>query len=183
MGGAGCGRGEDAGAGDDMSKPSSLKSEPSAEAVCVLPAANTWSCFACVAAMATKTTLQDVVDYVGHDGSAILEGSGHPESRRGFRVAEIIQYLAEHGYQYGVIWAWIAQPVKLNVGCTLELSNIGIAGLPAIVHVKSARLPGCWHVVYWDGKRILDPHPDGPCVASIEDYEIFEFVPLLEIEE
>lgn len=145
---------------------------------------NSWSCAACCAAMITGETLEDVVEFIGHDGSEIVEESNHPQKRRSFSMHDILGYLWTKDFWLGAIWAWES---LLGDDLSAEMVTDGESHLgwqfkePALVMVKSQVLPPpCKHVVYWDGKHIWDPHIPEP--QSLSEYVILEWWPVVKFE-
>lgn len=134
--------------------------------------ADDWSCAACVAAMITGETLQDVIDFVGHDGSRQDEAEKHPDKRVGFKTYEVDQYLMSRGYSYSQAFQ-LSDPDQ--VGNDSVMGEISLSG-PLYFVVKSARLEGCTHAIYWDGENIHDPSPNAPENPKLSDYEIKEFM-------
>lgn len=65
-----------------------------------------WSCAACVVAMITGETVEDVFAFMGHDGSGYHEKSNHPDKRRGFTWLEMARYLIKHRYIFGTWAIW-----------------------------------------------------------------------------
>jgi len=127
-----------------------------------------WSCMACVAAMITGETLQDVVDFVGHDGSAVVEWSDHPDKKEGFQLYEIDQYLMSRGYSFAAELTVRdqAQIGDKSVDCEVDFS------LAMVLIAKSPSLEGCTHAMYWDGQTVFDPKPDVIGHRLLKDYEI-----------
>lgn len=147
---------------------------------------DTWSCMACVAAMITGETLQDVVDFVGHDGSAKnIKTSDHPDGYRGFSDYDIAQYLLDRGWSYGGYWYPVADKdnpifkevlrdhMKKHVDHTL-LTPWKFKDLTIILSVRSERLgKDIWHVILWHKGRIYDPNPEVDSEKrTLDDYEI-----------
>ena len=147
---------------------------------------DTWSCMACVAAMIAGEALRDVVDFVGHDGSARdIKTSDHPDGYRGFSDYDIAQYLLDRGYSYGGFSDPVTGPddpdfgqilrdhLKKNVRHTL-FTPWEFEDMTAILSVKSERLgEDIWHVILWYGDRIYDPNPEvNSEERTLVDYEI-----------
>ena len=82
---------------------------------------NNWSCYACVAAMITGETLEDVIKFVGNDGSEKVDFTNHPNGHKGFTNDEINQYLASRSFTLGVIGAEIS---GFKPNCWQSLSSI-----------------------------------------------------------
>lgn len=149
---------------------------------------DTWSCMAAVAAMIAGETLQDVYNFLGHDGSGYDEKSNHPEKRTGFRFEEVFRYLIERGITLGV-YACIGSDWHKPEGCAGEelakLEKIDLPvylSWPALVSVKSERLAGCKHVIYWDGKVAHDPNPEAPPDRPLSDYYVYGLWPVMRFE-
>lgn len=138
---------------------------------------NSWSCAACVAAMATDTTLEDVIRSIGHDGSQIKEDSIHPQKRRGFSLQEILRYMISRDLYMGIFLTPEGQKIKKNTKI-LEVS-VNIEN-PAMVTVPAFG-SGHSHVIYWDGARILDPSPSGHDNPRLESLSVVEWWPIFKI--
>jgi len=139
---------------------------------------DTWSCYACVAAMITGKPVEDVFNFLGHDGSGFDEKSSHPEKRRGISTIEIIQYLSEHRYSLGEWAVFKDHPINLAHFNSIEL-NLIIEGTKAVIIVESQRLKNCHHVIYWDGFHIFDPNPLQKDLPSLSEYKVIQFIPIL----
>lgn len=137
---------------------------------------NSWSCYACVAAMITGQTLKDVCEYVGHDGSYYKEDSTHPEKKAGFGHVEIWKYLLEYGYTVGT-YSIFQEPSNIDGYDEIQFS-IKIGECRAILQVVSKMLPNCTHIIYWDGKTIFDPSPSAEKSPSLSDYQVLKFIPV-----
>lgn len=147
-----------------------------------------YSCFACAAAMATGTELEDVYDFVGHDGSHSVEGSKHPRGKAGFTLSEIARYLLQHDLLMGMLIGPMGKDEPLDMGAIEKDGGLSIwletRGSPALLVVKPRHLaPPCVHVVYWDGECVRDPDPDMPDESKLTDYEVQEWWPLVRIED
>lgn len=139
---------------------------------------DTWSCFACVAAMITGKTVEEVYSFVGHDGSGFEDDSTHPEKRVGFGTLEIIKYLAECGYSIGT-WSVFEDGTDIS-GFTEIHFELKLEDCPAIVEVKAARLGDkCSHVIYWDGKTVFDPSPTIGDNPGFSPYKVLKYMPVL----
>lgn len=137
---------------------------------------NSWTCFPTVAAMITQKPIQDVFDFVGHDGSHLDPESLHPEKKASFNYSEILKYLAHHNY---FAWGGFSESAetfrekgKLITGFELSDSTIQY-----IVDVKSKNFNNCGHVVLYRDDQLCDPNfLTKKC--DIRDYEIEFFVPI-----
>lgn len=120
---------------------------------------NAWSCVACSFAMATKRTLEEYIDKIGHDGSEIWWADvAEPYGRRCFTVAECTNvawnvgyYVHEYrnGYEYG------HEPLRKFEPNEKELYSI----MNRREGVLLATLKGSdnSHCLAWDGAEVLDP--------------------------
>ena len=142
---------------------------------------DTYSCFACVAAMITGETVVDVFNFVGHDGSGFSEKSTHPEKCVGFGWIEMLKYLIEHRYTIGS-WAAFDDPSDISQFSEIHFEII-MNSSSAIIEVVSKRLGGgCSHVIYWNGNKIYDPSPAGKESPSFSDYGVLKFIPVIHFE-
>lgn len=135
---------------------------------------DSWSCYACVAAMACGETLQDVIDFVGHDGSAIdFSRTSHPEGRVGFSYKDIFNYMSSHGLMFGGWLGYRDGEVRLAD----EFNDM--SKFCGELVVESERLPTCVHSVFWTGSEVLDPNYCNP--RDISDYTVICVNPLTRV--
>lgn len=138
---------------------------------------NSWSCYACVAAMITGETLEDVIKEVGHDGSEKVDWSLHPEKHRGFTLEEINLYLATRFYTLGCVCADVSgQTAKITKEYSHLIINIPF-DIPAMILVKSTLFDDGHHCLYWNGKQAFDPHHDDD--VDLANYELAEWWPVI----
>jgi len=146
---------------------------------------DSWSCLACSAAMAAGKTLQDVIDFVGHDGSDWDPNSRHPEHYQGFSMLEIAKFLLDNCIMMGFYCINPEEgpiefyfPIKENSYLPVEIQM----STKALVSVQSEKMhPNVKHMVYWDGEKIYDPTKSTP--RSLSEYIVYEWWPLLICEE
>jgi hypothetical protein len=139
-----------------------------------------WSCYACVAATITGETLEDVISFVGHDGSAKVEWSKHPDKYRGFTMDEINLYLASRHYTLGVVGANVSG-MKADIVDKYERIDVQVPfSLRALILVESSLFDGITHCLYWDGKHAFDPNHVGP--VELKNYELLEWWPVIKFE-
>lgn len=149
-----------------------------------------WSCIAACSAMVAGMEIADFIQFIGHDGSEInKETSHHPDGRKGFSDWEMCRFLIYHGYNLGaeihLTKSYIHSDANELYAPIGEFRDKGwpkneewpyieakIVASPAIVTVKSERLSGCRHVVFWSGKSIFDPNPDVSEKRPISDYHL-----------
>lgn len=146
-----------------------------------LKQSDTFSCMICVASMATGTKRQEVIDFIGMDGSEHDSDSKHPDKCRGISAWDIYSYLINNNVYPGFLDATFLNPVKNMDELESIQLEVPIKDYPAIVSVKSRRLPeGNIHAVYWTGKEILDPDPGFS--GTLADYDIVGWLPLVRAE-
>lgn len=150
---------------------------------------DTWSCYAACAAMATGAQVADVVAYVGHDGSAVVdavrEKGQHPDGRVGFSHAEIAGYLLSQGLLIGFHIAGVPEGAAMHIDAGDKMISVSVPmSTPALLTVRSEHLPApAKHCVYWTGSVALDPGKDSPDVRELSDLQVLEWRPLTRIEE
>jgi len=126
------------------------------------------SCVACVAAMATGTTLADVQNFFG-------------TKLPPYNDLDFYKYLLNCGYTLGVGYSHEESP-RTFVGKDTGLKiHFRLKDYPAYVVVESMRFKGVKHVVYWDGEKILDSNPkvkgDG---WALNKYKVISWFPIIE---
>jgi len=108
-------------------------------------------CVPAVAAMATGTTLAE----------ATGEMREHPDG--GYDDLELLLYCARRGFLAGAL-QWDVDD-RGGEAMLLPLNH------PAYVVVKSERLEGKLHAIYWDGKQVWDPNPDAKDGRPLSEYD------------
>lgn len=116
------------------------------------------SCVACVAAMATNTTVEDFEKFMGKHGP--------------YSDFEFEKYLMPHGYSMGFGASVVVEDGEVVV-------RFSVNDFPAYVIVESERLNDIEHAVYWDGKKIIDPNPESKDGRSLESYKIISWFPII----
>lgn len=103
-------------------------------------------CVACVAAMATETTVEQYKKFC------------EQERLDPTRDIAFIRYLFENGYGVG------AFAPEDNLFKISHLKNVDLLKAPAYIIVESdqewVKQQGASHVLYWDGAKHHDPSPD-----------------------
>lgn len=124
------------------------------------------SCVACVAAMATNTTLADFRNFFGSKPPPYTD-------------LDFYRYLLSCGYTLGVGYAHRESRTFRGKDTGLKI-HFYLKDYPAYVIVESMRFEGMKHVVYWDGEKILDSNPevngDG---LPLNQYKIISWFPII----
>ncbi len=119
--------------------------------------------------MLTDTTIEEFIEFCGHDGSGRWEQSCHPDKRRGFCMGEASAYFSLHRLHFG---CFLTADLKVD-------SEVFSERHPALLTVKSQTLPPpTRHSVAWDGCRVFDPQKDES--QDRDGYEIEEWWVLCE---
>lgn len=121
-------------------------------------------CLACVAAMATDTTVELYKEYC-------WKNRLDPEQDYTF-----IQYLWFRGYLAGFYFEGDGVHGRIEFS---QLDCVTLLSSPAFIAVESrsekTRKAGNSHAVYWDGKKLHDPNGDYPK----ESYKIISVLPII----
>lgn len=122
-------------------------------------------CVACVAAMATDTSVEEFKKFI--------------RRKRGpFTDYHLYYYLLNKGYIVGVGLNFEEEdPADFHANSTLQL-EFNIRQFSAYVIVPSETRPGKVHAVYWDGRYIRDPNPKKKDKESVADYRILQWFPI-----
>ena len=147
-----------------------------------------WSCAACVAAMITGETLQDIIDSVGHDGSAKdIKTTDNPDGYRGFSDYDIAQYLMSRGYRFGCLFDVHNQKDIQDFllgkrDLSIDSIRQGNWEIGCLITVESSNI-NYHHAIYWDGENIWDPSPSVDSTKrTLEDYKILQVTPISKYE-
>lgn len=125
---------------------------------------NAWSCLAASFATVLNLSVEQIVEYVEHDGSEIIwPHLPDPQKRRSFHIQEMIDVAARFGYSVtpfeALPRAKVYQedrvyPLEFKAGNAYRINK----------HLDSAKgvltgfnLTGKPHAVAWDGQLIHDP--------------------------
>jgi hypothetical protein len=122
------------------------------------------NCIAVVAAMATDSTPEEFEDFTG---------SSPPYSDYDF-----YRFLLSKGYVTGVGVDTKMSPIEdgiLNI-------HFETTAYPALVVVKSETYKDKVHVIYWDGSKVHDPHPNVKDGRPLSDYEIHLWFPINKVD-
>jgi len=121
-------------------------------------------CLACVAAMATQTTVADFKKYIKENNLPFDSD------------ITFIRYLLDNGYLVGTYFSTngVSSDVKMSDLHSVDLLR---ANSYIVVESKNARVKeqGASHAIYWDGenKKIHDPSPE-ISEPKIRDYKVIE---------
>jgi hypothetical protein len=122
-------------------------------------------CVACVAAMATDSSVGEFRKFVG-------------KSRGPYTDYHLYYYLLNKGYIVGVGLDYEDEdPGDFHANSTLQL-EFNIRRFPAYVIVPSETRTGKEHAVYWDGRWIRDPNPKKLDKESVANYKILKWFPI-----
>jgi len=103
------------------------------------------SCVACVAAMATGTTVEEFRKFIGDKDPPYSD-------------SDCYKFMLTHGYAVGIgfenedhatIWPFDKLVIEFEA-----------KKFPAYLVVESMRFKGADHAIYWDGEKVHDPNPD-----------------------
>jgi hypothetical protein len=137
---------------------------------------NLWTCFPCAVAMATNSTVQEIIDFCGHDGSAFDLESIYLGKRKGFTVFEMLKFVISKDYYTGAIFNFNSDnKFPENTVCfdfTLNLKSTN-----CLILVESFKLPGVSHTIYWDKENVYDPWP-GHNNMKLSDYKVEMIIPI-----
>ena len=128
---------------------------------------NNWSCMAASAAMILNVTLQDIYEYVGHDGSAIVfPDLPDPICRKGFHSQEILDIVHCFGCSMTPIEV---EPWQTSNGTNeYKIEKWGLFKdnknrldyyMKHFSGILEGKAKNHWHAMAWDCKtqRIYDP--------------------------
>ncbi len=141
---------------------------------------NAWSCTIASAAMVMGTSIEELIEEIGHDGSAIINPDfKSPGNRKGFHIQEIIDAAWSRGYTVTPIDAVPCQTVK---GDDVFKLNFPEERLLTYLKYNQGLLMGkstnYWHCVAWNKVNIFDPrgkvYPLEECKIAISQFWIFK---------
>ena len=121
-------------------------------------------CLACVAAMATDTTVEQYKEYCKSEDLPFDSD------------ITFIRYIWDNGYMVGT-FAPEGKPFSMS-----QLECVNIISGPAYIAVESTsewvRKQGASHAVYWDGETLHDPKPDIE-KPNLSSYKVLSFMNLV----
>ncbi len=128
---------------------------------------NSKDCLACVAAMATETS--------------VIEYKRFCKKNELYRYDDIAlySYLEEKGFAVGVFSPESDPFTKEN------LQHIDLLTAPCYLVVESTkeayRNKGATHAIYWDGKKLHDSNPEVQ-ISRWKDYKILMTMPIVKVD-
>lgn len=145
--------------------------------------ANRWSCTVTSFAMAFDCKVQDITDFLKHDGSEIIwPGLTDPYCRRSFHIQEMIDF----GFSRGLAVIQFAAmpssvPFKELPPYTVEMEPA--KRMPGMMLGREGVLTGFSlrgnpHTVAWNGELCLDPNGE---MYPADDFNIEVFWMVVEI--
>jgi len=122
---------------------------------------NSSYCVACVAAMATNTTVAEFREFLN-------------KKKGPYNDFDFYKYLVSKHYAVGVGFTKNGIDLKDKTAkCIINLSDY-----PAYVIVESQTKEKKLHAIYWDGKKVHDPNPAVKDGCELESYEIVNWFPI-----
>lgn len=121
---------------------------------------NFWNCTLAAAAMVMDTTIEELEELIGHNGSEIINPSlKSPANRKGFHMQEIID--AAMVLDYAVV-PIEAKPIQTPDGTKFNSIKLPESRFQDYLNnykgiIQGARPNGVWHSVAWDSSNVYDP--------------------------
>ena len=123
---------------------------------------NSWSCVLDAAATVVGCEPEDLIEFIGHDGSEIIyPGLKDPANRKGFHIQEILDAVMRLGY--GLI-PIEARPVQIILENHTDYYEVPVGVERFYNHLKDhngiiiGKNPsGLYHAVAWVDNKIIDP--------------------------
>jgi len=144
---------------------------------------NSWSCTIAAAAMVLDTSIKNLVEMIGHDGSEIMFPElPEPGKRRGFHIQEIVDCVFKFRYSVTPIEILpYSTPNNNKDDFPINFPGGNKERLLRYLSNSKGLLTGIskkWgHTVAWTGKHILDPngdiYPFSDCKININCYWLF----------
>ena len=136
------------------------------------------SCVAVVAAMATRTTPEEFVKFVQDKEREVCEKKGYDfvEIKPPYSDVSLQRYLLEFNLIIGV---GAGQVTRGKDGVLIGECSFNCSDYPAYVTVKSERLEGKEHALYWSGSQLYDPNPTSQNERDPSSYSIVGWFPII----
>jgi len=132
------------------------------------------TCGAAVAAMAVGKGIRYVLARVPE--RFYRDGQRWPKTR------DLLGFLGNHGIHTGEIFEAVDQTTGMQVNRSSYCEDRFLfRDRPAILTVSSKAF--CWHYVFWDGQHVRDPSPTEPDTTDLDQYGVFEVIPLVYVDE
>lgn len=151
----------------------------------IVKSPNRWSCLPCSFATILQTPLEDILQFVGHDGSELYwKHLPEPKCRKGFHIQEMIDFAWSKGFAvtpFEPVPTSVSElgeeprTVKFAAGNESRISKImdGQKGvLTGLIHGKIS------HAIGWHDGIIYDPSVN---ISTLEDFGLQCFWLLTEI--
>lgn len=132
---------------------------------------NRWTCLPTAVAMATNSTLEQIFNFLGHDGSKIVRPElSEPYGRIGFHFREMADYCLHAGYQFTML----EKDPEFSPSGKPENKELLSRNFNLILKRTVSVLCGHYpynHAVACDGRDIYDPGPtDARITPLTQDY-------------
>lgn len=121
-----------------------------------------WSCLPTAFAILLSIDVQEIFDYIGHDGSEIIWSElKDPFKRRSFHIEELRRFCFARGI---VLHEVDCEPaITVDYALPVDLEVVDQDKISKILHNHEAVFTGFAgkkhrHAVAWDGKQIIDPN-------------------------
>lgn len=135
---------------------------------------NGWSCLPCSFATVLGVTLEEILEYVGHNGSDIMWPElPEPKCRKGFHIQEMISFSFEKGRTVTPF-----EPVPLSIPvegakpCIITFRYGAQNRMNSLLTGRNGVLEGNGHAVAWYNGIIHDPALG---INRLEDFPIRRF--------
>lgn len=138
---------------------------------------NGWSCLPCCFAMATDTTLKDITDFLGHDGSEVwFPEIQEPYCRRGFHTSEMFDYCLHIDYS-AMMMPVLVRLKRQGADYHHDLyEDNGVRFANLIKHPCIILEPS--HAVYWDGNKVYDPKDIPRDISGLKPTHVIRVKPV-----
>jgi len=147
---------------------------------------NKWSCYAHAVAYACSCPVQEVYDFVGHDGSQQYHESKHPDGNRGFDTRELQCFMMSKNKMMGM-GLQLLEGKTIKDFLTSDVFNYN-SKIDAIWDIESSRIkltdgsPGL-HSVYFSNDLIYDPLVKSPIKVNEFKGKVIVVWPIIDISE
>lgn len=140
---------------------------------------NRWTCVPAAFAIATNTSITDIFDFIGHDGSEILWPQlNEPFRRRSFHIQEMIDYCLDLDvYPVEIQAAPFTWPEGIDEESVLEISLVVPIEryLQTRIGVICGEIDGNRHAVAWDRNQCFNPTGYKHSITEIDIMAFYAF--------